>query len=53
MPDVSPDLESRRSEILKQLARLGDFRSGSISNTSGRCDRRSVPRCVWPKPNQN
>ena len=42
MPDVLPVLESRRSEIIKQLTRLGDFRSGSISNTSGRCGK---PNC--------
>ena len=49
MPDVLPDLESRRSEILKQLARLGDFRSGSISNTSGRCGK---PNCRCHQPGQ-
>jgi hypothetical protein len=49
LPDALPDLESRRSEILKQLARLGDFRSGSISNTSGRCGK---PNCHCHRPGQ-
>ena len=49
MPDALPDLESRRSEIAKQLTRLGDFRSGSISNTSGRCGK---PNCHCHQPGQ-
>jgi hypothetical protein len=31
------DLESRPAALAKQFAHLGDLRSGSISNTSGRC----------------
>src|SRR5580692_1106581 len=49
MPDVLSDLESRRSEIVQQLARLGDLRSGSISNTSGRCGK---PNCHCHQPGQ-
>lgn len=49
MFDGLPDLESRRSEIVKQLARLGDLRSGSISNTSGRCGK---PNCRCHQPGQ-
>lgn len=49
MPDVLPDLESRRSEIVQQLARLGDLRSGSISNTCGRCGK---PNCHCHQPGQ-
>ena len=49
MPDALSDLESRRSEIVKQLSRLGDFRSGSISNTSGRCGK---PNCRCHQPGQ-
>jgi hypothetical protein len=41
-PDSLPELESRRAELVKQFARLGDLRSGSISNTSGRCGK---PNC--------
>ena len=47
MPDALLDLESRRSELVRQLARLGDFRSGSISNTSGRCGKFNC-RCHQP-----
>ena len=42
MPKALQDLESRRTELVKQLVRLGDLRSGSISNTSGRCGK---PNC--------
>ena len=49
MPDALPDLESRRSEIVQQLTRLGDLRSGSISNTSGRCGK---PNCHCHQPGQ-
>ena len=49
MPDALPDLESRRSEIVKKLARLGDLRCGSISNTSGRCGK---PNCHCHQPGQ-
>jgi hypothetical protein len=49
MPVALPDLESRRSEIIQQLARLGDLRSGSISNTSGRCGK---PNCHCHQPDQ-
>lgn len=31
------DLELRRSTLRSQLAELGDFRSGSITSTAGRC----------------
>ncbi len=31
------ELEARRAALLKQFTQLGDLRSGSISNTSGRC----------------
>lgn len=49
MPDSLLDLESRRSELLKQLSRLGDLRSGSVSNTSGRCGK---PNCHCHQPGQ-
>jgi hypothetical protein len=42
MPKSLRDLESRRTELAKQFAGLGDLRSGSISNTSGRCGK---PNC--------
>jgi hypothetical protein len=49
MPNSLEDLESHRSELLKQIARLGDLRSGSISNTSGRCGK---PNCRCHQPGQ-
>jgi hypothetical protein len=49
MPESLLDLESRRAELARQLARLGDLRSGSISNTSGRCGK---PNCRCHQPGQ-
>jgi len=49
MPESLQDLESRRAEIAKRFARLGDRRSGSISNTSGRCGK---PNCHCHQPGQ-
>jgi hypothetical protein len=34
MPDSLQDLESRRADLVKQIAALGDLRSGSISETA-------------------
>jgi hypothetical protein len=39
MPDSLQDLESRRTNLARQIAGLGDLRSGSISDTSGRCGK--------------
>jgi hypothetical protein len=47
MPDSLQDLESRRSDLVKQIAGVGDLRSGSISETSGRCGK---PNCRCHKP---
>ena len=49
MPDSLQDLESRRTELVKQFARLGDLRSGSITNTSGHCGK---PNCHCHQPGQ-
>jgi hypothetical protein len=49
MSESIQDLESRRAELAKQFARLGDLRSGSISNTSGRCGK---PNCHCHQPGQ-
>lgn len=49
MPDSLQDLESRRTDLVKQFARLGDLRSGSISNTSGHCGK---PNCHCHQPGQ-
>ncbi|MDQ2947850.1 MAG: hypothetical protein M3Y27_18280 [Acidobacteriota bacterium] len=42
MTDSLLDLEKRRSEVLRQISALGDFRPGSISATRGRCGN---PNC--------
>jgi|SRR5215831_9234389 len=42
MPDFLPDLEGRRATIQRQIAQLGDMRSGSITETGGRCGN---PNC--------
>jgi hypothetical protein len=47
MPDSLQDLESRRADLVEQFTRLGDLRSGSISDTSGRCGK---PNCRCHKP---
>lgn len=47
MPDSLPDLENRRAGLIDQIARLGDFRPGSISATRGRCGN---PNCHCHKP---
>lgn len=49
MPDSLSQLESRRTELAKHFARLGDLRSGSVSNTSGRCGK---PNCRCHQPGQ-
>lgn len=49
MPDCLRDLEFRRAELAKQIAHLGDLRSGSISDTSGRCGK---PNCRCHQPGQ-
>ena len=42
MPDSLVDLEGRRASIQRQIAELGDMRSGSITGTGGRCGN---PNC--------
>jgi hypothetical protein len=42
MPLPLADLEQQRSALQSRLATLGDFRSGSITATGGRCGN---PRC--------
>src|SRR5579862_5969412 len=49
MPVSLEDLESRRAQLAQQFARIGDFRSGSISNTTGRCGK---PNCHCHQPGQ-
>ena len=47
MPDSLVALEKHRSEVVAQIAALGDFRPGSISATSGRCGN---PKCHCHQP---
>jgi hypothetical protein len=47
MPISLSDLEARRAQLLNQLSDLGDLRSGSISNTTGRCGKSNC-RCHRP-----
>ena len=42
MPDSLVDLEDRRAVVQTQIAQLGDMRSGSITETTGRCGN---PNC--------
>ena len=42
MPDSLADLESSRAAVQSQIAQLGDMRSGSITETGGRCGN---PNC--------
>jgi len=49
MLDPLQVLESRRANLVKQFARLGDLRSGSVSDTSGRCGK---PSCRCHQPGQ-
>lgn len=42
MPDSLRDLESRRAAVQLQIAQLEDMRSGSITETGGRCGN---PNC--------
>jgi hypothetical protein len=49
VPDSLVILEQKRSGILTQIQRLGDFRSGSITSIQGRCGK---PNCRCHQPNQ-
>ena len=49
MPDSLSVLEQQRSDILTQILRLGDFRSGSITAIQGRCGK---PNCHCHLPGQ-
>jgi hypothetical protein len=42
MSDSLVDLENRRASVQLQIAQLGDMRSGSITETGGRCGN---PNC--------
>ncbi len=37
MPATLPQLEEQRVEVVQDIARLGDFRRGSITRITARC----------------
>lgn len=37
MPDHLADLQAQKAALLQKISRLGDFRAGSITTTTGRC----------------
>jgi hypothetical protein len=45
-----PQLEKRRTDLLMLILGLGDFRSGSITATQGRCGN---PNCRCHKPGES
>ena len=47
MPDFLPTLIRQRDAILQQIVTLGDFRSGSITSTSGKCGKQNC-HCHLP-----
>ena len=48
MPDSLSAFEDQRSQILRQIASLGDLRPGSICAIARRCGK---PTCHCAKPN--
>lgn len=48
MPDSLPQLETERSQVLRQFTTLGDLRPGSICAVARRCGK---PTCHCAKPN--
>jgi hypothetical protein len=47
MPQSLGVLEHQRAELIRQIAQLGDFRSGSITSITGRCGK---PNCHCHQP---
>ncbi len=48
MPPSLHVLVNQRTELLRQIAQLGDLRSGSITSITGRCGK---PNCRCHQPN--
>jgi hypothetical protein len=44
MTEPLPQLEIRRAQVVQEIARLGDFRRGSITSITGRCGKSNC-RC--------
>jgi hypothetical protein len=49
LPDTLSSLEQQRSDILRRMLHLGDFRSGSVTAIKGRCGK---PNCHCHQPGQ-
>ncbi len=47
MPQALDVLEAQRTELIRQIAQLRDFRSGSITSITGRCGK---PNCHCHQP---
>lgn len=47
MPDHLADLQAQKAALLQKISRLGDFRAGSITTTTGRCGN---PHCHCHQP---
>jgi len=47
MPSSLEVLENQRAELARQIAQLGDFRSGSITSITARCGK---PNCHCHQP---
>jgi hypothetical protein len=47
MPQSLDVLENQRAELIRQIAQLGDFRSGSVTSITGRCGK---PNCHCHQP---
>src|SRR5215467_10564144 len=50
MPDSLVDLEQQRSTLFQEMLQLPDFRSGSITTTTGTCGK---PACRCHQPHQS
>ena len=51
MPQSLDVLESQRAELLRQIAQLGDLRSGSITSITARCGKPNC-HCHQPEPSR-
>jgi hypothetical protein len=47
MTETLPRLENQRGQVVQEIARLGDFRRGSITSITGRCGKANC-RCHQP-----
>ena len=48
MTETLESLEETRTDIVRQIAELGDFRAGSVTSTQGRCGKSN---CCCREPN--